>query len=298
MPAPSPTPPGILLAEWASLHSHLLWIYDGAVETQGRGDVAAHDLTAWLIRRGWSRVRLRGQTWTASAGEWFFPPPGERRQEFSADAQIVSVRFRARWPTGEDFYQAGLGLALSAAAHPELLRAARPLVKLVARHFPHTTIDLMQAPADLAVHARLQTLYAIWFETVVSALAAHGVLPSRMGKIDARLLLAVRRLDKQPLASRLSESELAAGANLSVSQLNRLFVRQFGVSSRGYFERRRHQHAETVLESSSATIKEIAFELGFSSLPHFSAWFRREHGVPPRRFRAAAAGRRADGKKA
>jgi AraC-like DNA-binding protein len=36
-------------------------------------------------------------------------------------------------------------------------------------------------------------------------------------------------------------------------------------------------------------VKEIAYELGFSSLPHFSAWFRRRNGLSPRAFRARAA---------
>jgi AraC-like DNA-binding protein len=57
-----------------------------------------------------------------------------------------------------------------------------------------------------------------------------------------------------------------------------LFVRQLGLSALGYFERRRFQHAIALLESSPPTVKELAFELGCSSLPHFSAWFRRRQG--------------------
>jgi len=276
----------VALAEWANLHTHLLWIYDGVFDPSGQGDVTAHDLTAWLLRRGQVKVAMNGRCWSAQTGEWLFLPPGKRRQEFSPEARILSVRFRAKWPTGEDFYQMGLGLALPAKRHPELLRAAMPLVRTVSRNFQATTVDLMQAPADLGLHARLQTLYAAWFEAVVGVFGRHGILPARMGRIDPRLLQAVRRLDRQPLSEPISERDLAALAGLSVSQMNRLFLRQFGVSSRGYFERRRYQHALVALEVSSAAIKEIAFDLGFSSLPHFSTWFRKRHGVSPRRFRA------------
>lgn len=295
--SPAPNSHQIPLAEWACLHTHLVWIYDGTVEPHGQGDVVAYDLTAWLLRKGQVKIRQDGQSWSATAGEWIFLSPGARHQEFSADARIVSVRFRAKWPTGEDFYQAGLGLTFPAQRHPELLRAAMPLARLVRQNFPRTTVDLMQAPASLDLHARLQTRYAIWFETVVTLLGRGGVEPTRMGRIDSRLLQAVRRLDQQPISTPLSETELAATARLSVSQLNRLFHRQFGLSSRGYFERRRYQHALAVLESSPATVKEIAYGLGFSSLPHFSAWFRKRHGMPPRHFRtAAAAGRPISGK--
>lgn len=275
------------LAEWASLHTHLLWIYDGPFDPHGQGEVTAHDLTAWLLRRGRVKVTLEGQSWTANEGQWFFPPPGRRRQEFSANARIVSVRFRAKWPTGEDFYRAGLGLAVSAKQHKELLRVALPLVRLVSANFPETTIDLMQGPADVGLHAHLQMLYARWFAAVIGVFAHHGIEPTRMGRIDARLLRAVTRLDKQPLSASISEAELAATAKIGVSQLNRLFRRQFGVSSKGYFERRRYHYALSALENSSATIKEITFSLGFSSLQHFSAWFRKRHGVSPRHFRGA-----------
>ena len=77
------------------------------------------------------------------------------------------------------------------------------------------------------------------------------------------------------------ERPLATEVGLSVSQLNRLFVRQFGFSSLGYFERRRKEQALAALQGSAHTIKEIAFELGFSSLSHFSAWVTQQFGMAP-----------------
>lgn len=287
MTAPAAVPaPLIPLAEWASLHAHLVWIYDGPVALQGRsGKVSAFDLTAWFIREGEVVVQLGEHTWRARANEWLFPPPGERRQDFSASARIVSVRFRAKWPTGEDLLPANVGVRICAAQCPALLRAAEPLARFVQRNFPDVETDLMQAPASLAQHLRLQSLFSRWFETVVAVLANTGMVPAQMGRIDERLLAAVRRLDRQPLATPIDETTLARFVGLSVSQLNRLFLRQFGVSSRGYFDRRRHAHALAALEESSRPVKAIAFELGFSSLPHFSAWFHRRMGFSPRVFR-------------
>lgn len=282
----------IPLSEWASLHAHLVWIYDGPVSPFGQGATHSYHHAAWLMRRGSVEVRLGAQTWRAHAGQWFFPPTGSRWQTFSADARLLSVRYRATWPTGEDFFQKDLGIAVNAADHPELSRAAAPMAKFVARSFPAATINLMQAPASLEVNFRLQTLFARWIETVVVTLTHEGVMPSRMGTIDPRLLDAVRRLDRQPLAEPMAEGRLAEMVGLSVTQLNRLFIRQFGVSSRGYFENRRYHHAVEVLENSPNAVKEIAYELGFSSLPHFSAWFRRKHGLSPRDFRQASPARR------
>jgi AraC-like DNA-binding protein len=289
--ASSPRVQRVPLAEWASLHAHLVWVYDGPVAAHGRhGRMSAFDLTAWLIRQGQVTVTLGEQTWRASRNEWLFPPPGERGQEFSPDARILSVRFRAKWPTGEDLLPANVGVKVPADRCPRLLRTAAPLARFVRRCFPAAETDLMQAPASLPQHLRLQTLFSRWFETVVAVLMEAGLKPAPMGRLDARLLVAVRRLDRQPLAAPVKEAVLAREAGVSVSQLNRLFLREYGVSSRGYFERRRHEHALALLSESPRAAKEIAAEIGFSSLPHFSAWFRRKQGVSPRKFRSVHGG--------
>jgi AraC-like DNA-binding protein len=95
----------------------------------------------------------------------------------------------------------------------------------------------------------------------------------------------VRIIERKGLATTISERALAEEVGLSISQLARLFQRQFGVSARAYGEKQRHEHALAALQGSPQTIKEIAFRLGFSSLPHFSAWFRRRHGISPRAMR-------------
>jgi len=215
-----------------------------------------------------------------------FPPSGDLWREFSDDTKILSVRFRASWPTGEDLFDEGLGIIFPAKEHPELERAARPLARFAAGNFPRGYRFLMEEPATLAQHLRLQALFARWLDVAVSALTAQGLTPSRMGRIDPRLLKAVHIIDRRALSAPFGERTLAREVGLSLSQLERLFTRQFGVSPRGYCERRRHEHAIAALQSSPQTVKEIAFQLGFSSLPHFSGWFRRRHGMSPRDFRS------------
>lgn len=289
MPTPSPTTlvERLPFIEWANLHAHLIWIYDGAVETRWRkGVVESPYLTAWLVRKGQVRVRVNGRSISARAGQWIFPPPSNQLwREFSDDALILSVRYRASWPTGEDLFSEGLGLVFSAAEHPELERAARPLAKFAAANFPKGYRYLMEEPATLTQHLRLQVLFARWLDVSVEALTAQGLTPSRMGRIDTRLLKAVRIIERKGLATAISERALAQEVGLSISQLARLFRRQFGVSARTYGEKQRHEHALAALQSSPQTIKEIAFQLGFSSLPHFSTWFRRKHGLSPRAVR-------------
>jgi AraC-like DNA-binding protein len=281
----------IPFTEWANLHAHLIWIYDGAIEARWRkGVVESPHLTAWLMRKGHVKVRIDGRTVSAKAGQWVFPPPSNQLwREFSDDALILSVRYRASWPTGEDLFSEGLGLVFDSDEHPELERAARPLARFAATNFPKGYRYLMEEPATLTQHLRLQVLFARWLDVSVEALTSQGLSPSRMGRIDTRLLKAVRLIERKGLATTIPERELAQEVGLSISQLARLFHRQFGVSARTYGERQRHEHAIAALQSSPQTIKEIAYELGFSSLPHFSSWFRRKHGMSPRELRQQGA---------
>ncbi len=280
----------IPLAEWAHLHAHLIWIYDGPVNPIGRsGQSEAPHLTAWLLRAGTVELRVRKIRLEARAGDWLFPPAGTVWRRFSEDARILSVRYRASWPSGEELFSDGLGVSLKASDYPELERTAQPLASFVRREFPDPDINLLNAPATLETHLRLQRLFAAWLDASVRALSAAGLVPARMGHIDTRLLKAVKRVEQHPLSSPFAESALADTIGLSVSQLNRLFKRQFGVSSHGYYERRRREYAVAALRGSSRTVKEVAYELGFSSLPHFSAWARRQLGEAPRRFRTRIA---------
>jgi AraC-like DNA-binding protein len=276
----------IPLGEWAHLHAYLIWIYDGRVDAGGRsGTMIASHMTAWLLRSGGVDVRAGDQRFTARAGEWLFHPPGQVWRRFSKDARLLSVRFRANWPSGEELFSDRVGMRLNAAGNPELERTAQRLAKCVKREFPRPDTHLLDAPATLATHLRLQVLFATWLEASVGALTRAGFVPARMGHIDPRLLQAVQIVERHSLANRFSELSLAAEIGMSVSQLNRLFFRQFHVSSRGYFERRRQEHAVAALQSSARTVKEIAYQLGFSSLPHFSAWAKKHLGSSPRAYR-------------
>jgi AraC family transcriptional regulator len=86
---------------------------------------------------------------------------------------------------------------------------------------------------------------------------------------------------------RIGVDELALGARVSRSYLNRLFQREFGVSAASGMERLRYSRAETLLTRTDMTIGAIAHECGFADLFHFSHRFNLLYGISPTTYRAA-----------
>ena len=71
--------------------------------------------------------------------------------------------------------------------------------------------------------------------------------------------------------------------------LNRLMIRQTGMSLHRYILQRRLARATQLLLTSQLPVGEIAVRLGFYSASHFSNFFKRETGVSPARYRKSAA---------
>ena len=76
-------------------------------------------------------------------------------------------------------------------------------------------------------------------------------------------------------------------AQLRVSEyyLAHVFKQEFGVPPMQYVMKRRIGEAQGILMHTETPIAEIADTLGFSSICHFNAMFKKYTGTPPGRFR-------------
>jgi len=80
-------------------------------------------------------------------------------------------------------------------------------------------------------------------------------------------------------------SALARELGIGYSYFRRAFRGQTGVSPKQYAAQLRLRRAQSMLRTTSLTLKEIAAELGYHSPYHLSAEFKRHTGVPPSRWR-------------
>lgn len=77
-------------------------------------------------------------------------------------------------------------------------------------------------------------------------------------------------------------AELAAAVRLSPRQLERLFREQTGFTPKQYLRLMRLEEARRMLETSLASVKEIAASVGYrAESHHFERDFRRRYGLTP-----------------
>lgn len=277
--------------DWACLHYHLLWAYDGPVLPEAHaGTYTSPEASCWLIRKGHVTLTSAGREASAGPGQWAFVASPTRHQVFSPDAEILSLHFHLSWPGGEPFIPMDRTVVLKAASHPELEKAAQPIVRHVKRAFPKADAFLPSQLSTLESYLQSQRLLPVWLSAYLRALAQIGVHPRRLEIMDDRLMQGTAFLDRHPLSERFRESVLLKQVGLNRSRFDALFIAAHGTTPRRYLEKRRLQVAKDLLTNTASSVKEIAISLGFTHVSHFSLWFRRLTGTNASMFRNGKAG--------
>lgn len=274
------------LGNWFDFRTQLTWIYDGPPgKKYQKNEYLSQPQAAWLIRKGTVTLTLGGTRERYRAGYWVFPRDKQGYQEFSPDAQILSIRFVAEWPTGEPLFDRSKSYAIPVGQMTEFTRISELLEQHVGREYPGVTIELQRMSGSPRRFFEMQRLLYDWLQAYTAAMERLGLTPHTIARLDDRVREAVHLLEKRALNHPLRERELALLVGLSLSQLNKLFVRNLGKTPTEYWEEKRLSIARLTLLSSNRSIKSIAYDLGFSSLPHFSAWVKKKLGRSPRQFR-------------
>ncbi|WFF39109.1 AraC family transcriptional regulator [Moraxella nasibovis] len=80
-------------------------------------------------------------------------------------------------------------------------------------------------------------------------------------------------------------NEMAEFANVSRSQLIRLFNQHLGISPHAFLHKIRLQKSAMLLKQSNHSVLYVALSLGFGSETHFSRAFKKQYGVTPSGYR-------------
>jgi AraC-like DNA-binding protein len=278
---PRPQSTQLPLHEWASLRSELIWIYDRQVRPQHlrtKGGLTP-GYRAWLIRQGTVTITTGKRVLRGNAGTWIMLPQSYTEQEFSRNAHIVSTNFICQWPSGENLLGIREPIAVKSEKYLALERDAKKLEHLLHWQFPQEEnrdqILYDRQASDYAGFLRLQGLFFNWLAAWFHVCMENGARLTRLSSGDTRPFQAARCLNQAPLDHAFPADWLQRETGLGLMRLNQLFFREFGLTTRKYWDRRRLEFARQCLETSLMPMKEISYRLNFRSDSHFVIWFRR-----------------------
>lgn len=104
---------------------------------------------------------------------------------------------------------------------------------------------------------------------------------ARLGLSNPKLEAVVDRMERR-IEEPVGREALAAGAGLSLRQLDRLFAAHLGTSAERFYMGLRLERARELLRQTSLPVVEIAVATGFASASHFARSYRRRFSLSPR----------------
>ena len=288
-----PAPPLPLAAEaWRSLSHEWLWVYRGQTP---KSEVWSSEILVppgvFFVEKGRVIIEAEGRKIEVKPGHAFFSAPGLRRQWMDAGTVLLSVGFRSWRSDGSAYFQAGLNQALSIRQLRALHRATQVLLDQI--HPGKSVVTYRQAvlprTRSASAWSRHDAAFLTWFSVYVETLQrlkiGGGASPSGQEKALAHVLAW---LDRCPLDQTQPLRGLTTHVGLSARRVDQLLQAHAGLTARAWIERRRVHVARDLLLRDDTPLKEIGYSLGFRHASHFTAWFRRLHGVAPSVFRTSA----------
>ncbi len=272
------------------LQARLMWANERMVEEEYRDmdkTESSEETVAWYIEEGEVSVSYARGSVKATEGEWLLLRAEQGRQHFSGGARLMSLRFHLRLRGGLPLFARRSDVVVTGRRAEALAVVARRLIEAYEAVGAPGIIYIARERLSLVDNFRIEAAFMDWLGGYVDVMESAGEVAEALDERDSRVAKALVLIEDHRMRDKFSEADLARGCGLSVNQLGRLFRRDLGVSPFQYYETRRLELARHALAESSLPIKEVGFELGFSSPPHFSNWFTEHEGFSPRAWRVA-----------
>jgi YesN/AraC family two-component response regulator len=117
-----------------------------------------------------------------------------------------------------------------------------------------------------------------------------------LNMIEPRLNLAnkevitAEKIIRRTFRENLSVEDIAKQCNISASYLRACFLRAYGMSITRYREKLRIEEAEILIRSGFFKLCEIAEQLGYCDIFHFTKNFTKAKGISPSKYRELCLG--------
>lgn len=96
---------------------------------------------------------------------------------------------------------------------------------------------------------------------------------------------AILQFIQENYSKRFTLKEISEICETDYCYLSSVFKKKTGVSFSKHIKSLKMYSAANLIKESQIEIKEIAYDLGYKSLPHFYKDFKSQFGIPPKEFR-------------
>lgn len=146
--------------------------------------------------------------------------------------------------------------------------------------------DRMMQEYDRHAFGRVQLLRGLALAvTALTARAIDAAAPTAPKTLSSQLFTRFETLVDRSFRQRLPLADYARELAVSATHLNRITHQATGQSASALIRARTLREARRLLIYTNLSAAQIAYELGFADPAHFSRYFARGTGVPPRKFR-------------
>lgn len=136
-------------------------------------------------------------------------------------------------------------------------------------------VSAYQSERGLLTHITLNNLLVAFLLEVIRCSKDN-----RKRKCNYGISIILRYIEEN-LAEVNDLEVLADKCNMSLSHFKHLFKKETGIPPTEYINRKKIEKAEALLSSSDLSIKDIAYDLGFSSPAYFATVFKQYRGYSP-----------------
>lgn len=283
--------PIITLSGDRPIEAELEYIYDAEVLSGGlKGTLAHPPLTLWAVREGSVQIQFSGghAPLRGGTGDLLLLPPLPRRHRIRPGTRLLSCRFHLRSRSAPLAWQSAAPFMLNRDPAP-LIAGSEQLEQETTRLFGSHPARSGYADAppeawlDDAFH--WQSLFAAWIRAFLREVRYAGWQPQPASSVRPVMDRSLKMIDAQGWRNGFRGEDLARECGISLSQFKRRFRAESGEPFKQWLDRERLRQISSHLQTGDLSLKEIAFEYGFSSPSHFSAWFRRHCGSAPLAYR-------------
>ena len=237
---------------------------------------------AHFIMRGSMLYEADGQILHTSAGQFLLLPANSKHRQLSCTDDFIkfSLSFEILSTLEHPFSQ----IMHEYFSHTIAFQDQISEDILASLHSIRTQIKKNRPIAPVIVSHDLFSIICSLYYACCDRANAPIADPLENEDIDSRYLLA-KKFIKDNVFVNLKTKDVANYVNLSIKQLNRIFIEHKGMSVFNYISEQKCHWAKDLITSTELSLREISAKLGFNDEFYFNKYFTKKMGITPLKFR-------------